>query len=125
MNVSSAGVTATTLPRHGLSISGSNTQTPPPSAESTSQPESVATPEGADADKVAAHLQNAVSAINAFLKPISNNLEFSIDEGSGKTVVKLVDTETDTVLRQYPTKEALAIARDIDRFQGLLINTEA
>jgi hypothetical protein len=58
-------------------------------------------------------------------QPISNNLEFSVDEGSGKTVVKLVDTETNTVLRQYPTKEALAIAKDIDRFQGLLINTEA
>jgi hypothetical protein len=57
--------------------------------------------------------------------PFSNNLEFSVDEGSGKTVVKLVDTETNTVLRQYPTKEALAIAKDIDRFQGLLINTEA
>lgn len=125
MNVSSAGATAIPLPRHGLSISGSNSQAPLLSVESTSQPDSVATPEGANAGKAAAHLENAVSAINAFLKPISNNLEFSIDEGSGKTVVKLVDTETDTVLRQYPTKEALAIAKDIDRFQGLLINTEA
>jgi uncharacterized FlaG/YvyC family protein len=40
-------------------------------------------------------------------------------------VVKLVDTETNTVLRQYPTKEALALARDIENFQGHLLKTEA
>jgi flagellar protein FlaG len=70
-------------------------------------------------------LKGAVDAINAFLKPFSSSIEFSIDEDSGKTIVKLMDKETNTVLRQYPTKEALAIARDIDKFQGLLVNTEA
>ena len=125
MNLSSAGAAAPTLSRHGLSISGSGSQAPLASVESTSRSESVAMPESVDPGAVAARLEDAVSAINAFLKPISDNLEFSVDEGSGKTVVKLVDTETNTVLRQYPTKEALAIAKDIDRFQGLLINTEA
>ena len=70
-------------------------------------------------------LKGAVDAINAFLKPISSSIEFSIDEDSGKTIVKLMDTETDTVLRQYPSREALAIAKDIDKLQGLLVNTEA
>jgi flagellar protein FlaG len=70
-------------------------------------------------------LQGAVDAINAFLKPISSGIEFSIDEDSGKTIVKLMDKETNTVLRQYPTKEALAIAKDIDKLQGLLMKTEA
>lgn len=70
-------------------------------------------------------LQGAVDAINDFLKPISSSIEFSIDEDSGKTIVKLMDKETNTVLRQYPTKEALAIAKDIDKLQGLLMNTEA
>lgn len=70
-------------------------------------------------------LKGAVDAINAFLKPIASSIEFSIDEDSGKTIVKLMDKETNTVLRQYPTKEALAIARDIDKLQGLLVNTEA
>ena len=125
MNVSTAGTTAIPQPRHGLSIGGSGSQAPLAAVESTSRTESAATPESVDTSAVAAHLEDAVSAINAFLKPISNNLEFSVDEGSGKTVVKLVDMETNTVLRQYPTKEALAIAKDIDRFQGLLINTEA
>lgn len=125
MNVNLTGAAATASVRPGLSISPSGLQAPPASVEPATRADLAASPENVERGTVAADLEDAVSAINAFLKPISNNLEFSIDEGSGKTVVKLVDTETNTVLRQYPTKEALAIAKDIDRFQGLLINTEA
>ena len=125
MNVSLAGAAAIASGKPGLSISPGGPQAPLGSVTPATSAEPAATPKGAEPGTIAAHLEHAVSAINAFLKPISNNLEFSIDEGSGKTVVKLVDMETNTVLRQYPTKEALAIAKDIDRFQGLLINTEA
>jgi flagellar protein FlaG len=40
-------------------------------------------------------------------------------------VVKVVDTETDQVIRQIPSEEMLAIARNIDRLQGLLVKQEA
>jgi len=40
-------------------------------------------------------------------------------------VVKMVDTETEEVLRQFPSEEMLAISKSIDRMQGLLINREA
>jgi len=125
MNVNSTGPAAIAVARPGLPISPGGAQAPLSSVDPATHADPAASPKGVEPGKIAAHLEHAVSAINAFLKPISNNLEFSIDEGSGKTVVKLVDTETNTVLRQYPTKEALAIAKDIDRFQGLLINTEA
>lgn len=70
-------------------------------------------------------LKETVKSINDFVKSFSDRLEFSIDQDSGRTVVKLVDTENNQVLRQYPTKEALAIARDIENFQGHLLKTEA
>ena len=85
----------------------------------------LATSGAEDAGTQSGQLQGAVDAINAFLKPISSSIEFSIDEDSGKTIVKLMDKETNTVLRQYPSKEALAIAKDIDKLQGLLVKTEA
>lgn len=125
MHVNLTGAAATVSARPGLSLSPGGPQAPPASVNPATRADPAATPEGGERGTVVAHLEDAVSAINAFLKPVSNNLEFSIDEGSGRTVVKLVDTETNTVLRQYPTKEALAIAKNIDRFQGLLINTEA
>lgn len=73
----------------------------------------------------AAELKHSVDAINQFLKPVASNIEFSIDESSGRTLVKVVDTETNTVIRQTPTKEVLAIAKELDKLQGLLIRDKA
>lgn len=117
----------------GLTTNVNGVQPTPAPTGLPTRPESVTASSGigdlqdasASNKQLEAHLEDAVGAVNAFLKPISSNLEFSIDEESGKTIVKLVDTETNTILRQYPTKETLAIARDIDKFQGLLIKTEA
>lgn len=71
-------------------------------------------------------LKNVVDSINRALKQSNNNLEFSVDNDSKKTVVKLVDKETGDVVRQFPSNEVLAIARSIDRIQqGLLLSRKA
>lgn len=63
-------------------------------------------------------LQAAVDAANKFLQPVARNLQFSIDDDSGKTIVKVIDTETDKVVRQIPSEEMLAISRALGRFKG-------
>jgi len=67
----------------------------------------------------------AVQSANAYVQSVSSSLKFSLDEDTGRTVVKVIDTETEEVLRQFPSEEMLAISRSIDRMQGLLINREA
>ncbi len=68
----------------------------------------------------------AVQSANAYIQEsTSSSLQFSLDQDSGRTVVKMVDTETEEVLRQFPSEEMLAISKSIDRMQGLLINREA
>ena len=68
----------------------------------------------------------AVQSANAYVQSVSNSsIQFSLDDDSGRTVVKLVDTQTEEVLRQFPSEEMLAISKSIDRMQGLLINREA
>ena len=42
----------------------------------------------------------------------------------GKRVL-LIDTDTQDVLRQFPSKEALAISHELDKLQGLLIRDKA
>ncbi len=84
-----------------------------------------ATPEQAQRSNSSARLDQAVDAINQFLKPLSSSIEFSIDEESGRTLVKVVDTETMDVLRQFPSKEALAISSQLDKLQGLLVRDKA
>lgn len=93
---------------------------PPPAAppaESTPAPVSVPAP---------AQVQQAAQMIGKAIQTFSRNLEFSVDEAAvGKTVVKVVDRETGDMIRQIPAEEALAIARALDRLQGLLIKQRA
>ena len=67
----------------------------------------------------------AVQSANAYVQSVSSSLQFSLDKDTGHTVVKMIDTETEEVLRQFPSEEMLAISKSIDRMQGLLINREA
>ena len=79
--------------------------------------------EPAEADRK--EVQQRVDELNAAMKQHASSILFSIDEESGRTIVKVVDTDTDTVLRQYPSKELLAISKQIDKFQGMFIKTQA
>lgn len=80
----------------------------------------------AEQQATAAQLQNVVDNINKALKQSNKNLEFTIDSDTKRSIVKLVDSETGDVIRQFPSEEALAISRAIDRIQqGLLLKQEA
>jgi flagellar protein FlaG len=70
-------------------------------------------------------LKSAVDKLNLSMTAASQDLEFSVDEDSKQTVVKLVDRTTHEVLRQMPTKEALEIAKSLDKAMGKLIDQHA
>ncbi|MBL8438818.1 MAG: flagellar protein FlaG [Zoogloeaceae bacterium] len=70
-------------------------------------------------------IQQAVEDLQKTIQPVAQDLQFSIDKDSGRTVVKIVDTATDKVLRQIPSEEILAIAKALDKLQGLLVKQEA
>lgn len=52
-------------------------------------------------------------------------LAFSIDDATEKLVVRITDASTGELIRQLPSEEALAIARSLDKLQGLLLKQEA
>jgi len=70
-------------------------------------------------------VEEAVQQIEQFTQTLSQNLKFSIDEDTGKTVVKIVDIQTQEVIRQIPSEEAITIARTLGKIQGLLFNGQA
>ncbi|KRB93365.1 hypothetical protein ASE07_13280 [Noviherbaspirillum sp. Root189] len=55
----------------------------------------------------------------------SANLEFSVDEDSNRTIVKVIDQQTQEVLRQIPSEEALKISKALNQVSGLLIRQKA
>lgn len=70
-------------------------------------------------------LTAAIDATNAFVSSFNNSLEFTIDDDTGTTVVRIVDNETKELVRQIPSEEMLAIAKALDTIKGLLIHQKA
>jgi len=71
-------------------------------------------------------LKKAVDVINQVMKQSNNSLEFSVDNETKLPVVKMVDSSTGELIRQYPSEETLAISRDIAQFQqGQLLKQKA
>ena len=66
-------------------------------------------------------VEKAVEDVQRFVETMTNNLQFSIDDDSGRTVVKVVDRQTEEVLRQIPSEEMLDIARALGKLKGLLV----
>ncbi|HEY0289791.1 MAG TPA: flagellar protein FlaG [Pseudomonas sp.] len=69
-------------------------------------------------------LKAAVQQIEQFVQSVRRNLEFSIDEDSGKVVVKVIASETGEVVRQLPSAEALKIADSLQNAHSLLFNAK-
>ena len=73
-----------------------------------------------------AQVQEAVDHVNQVMKQNNSNVEFSIDKDTKQTVIKVVESGTGVVIRQFPSEEMLAISRAIDQMQhSLLVNQKA
>lgn len=70
-------------------------------------------------------VNEAVQKIQGTVDNLAHNLRFSIDEDTGKTIIKVMDVHTEEVIRQIPSEEAVEIARTLDKVQGLLFNGKA
>lgn len=70
-------------------------------------------------------LNAVVKEVNDFIKPLNNSLQFSIDKETGTTVVKVIDTETQEMIKQIPSEEMLALAKALDQLKGLLVKQQA
>ncbi|QSA95859.1 flagellar protein FlaG [Methylococcus sp. EFPC2] len=68
---------------------------------------------------------DAVKDMNKFLQMVRRTLVFTVDEDSGRTVVQIKDADTDQVIRQIPPENMLTIAKQIDKFKGLLFEEKA
>jgi flagellar protein FlaG len=59
-------------------------------------------------------LEEAVSRISDYVQNQQRTLQFSVDEGSGRNVVTVLDKQTEEVIRQIPQEEILVIARRLE-----------
>lgn len=74
---------------------------------------------GNDAQGVEAEntLAAAVDRLNTNIQRLDRNLVFSLDKNSGDVVVKVIDSQTQEVIRQIPNEDVLALARHIKQYE--------
>lgn len=70
-------------------------------------------------------LTEKVSNLNDFVQNISRDLQFSVHKESGRTVVTVIDSETEEVIRKIPSDEVLKIAESLENLSGLLLKEQA
>jgi flagellar protein FlaG len=67
-------------------------------------------------------MQKAVTEANHTLRSTGRRLEFSVDQGSKTSVVKLIDEQSGEVIRQFPPEVNLRIRAFYRELQGLLVD---
>jgi len=70
-------------------------------------------------------IAKAAEDIQNFVKDMGRNLNFSVDEVTGYNVVRVVNPETNELIRQLPSEELLKIARSMKDLGNVLVNQKA
>ena len=82
-------------------------------------------PEQAEGRPQFERVESAVSQISDFVQSFQRDLLFSVDKDSDRLVVKVVDSETQEVIRQIPSEEMLRIAKNLDSAESLILSEQA
>jgi flagellar protein FlaG len=91
-------------------------------AQPVSAPERAPTAAGAPGGAVdPEQLQKLLGEIRAEVQNVQRALQFSVDEESGATIVRIIDSQTKEVIRQIPTEEVLSIASRLRAAAGGLL----
>ncbi len=69
-------------------------------------------------------VRGAVKDLNFAVQNSQRAIQFSVDDESGDVIVKVIDAETDEIIRQIPPEEVVRLAKRMDESVGSLLHTE-
>lgn len=68
-----------------------------------------------------AELDDAVSQLNDYVQNVQRDLQFEVDNESGQTIVRVVDQQTQEVVRQMPDEVAMRLAEKLQQDEPLTL----
>ena len=84
---------------------------------------------GTGGASASASLEQALQDLSGYVQNVQRNLQFDVDDTSGHTIIRVVDSETAEVIRQIPSEEVLVLARHLKSMsegeQGLFLKEKA
>lgn len=70
-------------------------------------------------------VEAAVSKLSDYVQNYQRDLRFSVDQATGRTVIKVVDSETDEVIRQIPPEHVLKLVQRLESLDSLMFEEQA
>jgi len=92
-------------------------------AESRTDPGEKNEESGNQAKLTREDVEEMVEALEDFADTVQTRLNFTIDDGTEDVVVKIMDKETDEVIKQFPAEEILELREKMQDLSGLLFST--
>jgi len=79
----------------------------------------------ADAKEAEAIAEEVVFGLNELVQDLHRELKFSIDSESGDMVIKVIDQETDEVVREIPSEEVVRLRKRLKEAEGVIFQGSA
>lgn len=119
-----------TLPKQSGTQQQVSTVVGPASVVLDKQQSAIATSESLEQQKYEQQKQTesikqTVAELNNHMQNFNRTLQFSVDETSGDSVVKVIDSETEEVVRQIPSQELLDVRNAAEKYRGILLEVKA
>lgn len=67
-------------------------------------------------------VKDLVNALNEYVSGINQRISFSIDENTQRVVVRIINRNTNEVVREVPSKEAVRLLEHLQDFVGMLVD---
>ncbi len=90
-----------------------------------SSPEQVKNSSPGQDEREPYQLSDAIQRLADFVSGAQTGITFTVDQASGEQVVRVMDKQSNEVIRQIPSEEAIQIAQALDKLQGLLVKDKA
>ncbi len=81
--------------------------------------------DGQSPAETAEQVTQAVERLNNMMQSGEQTLRFAVDDDSGRMVVRVIDAQTDEVIRQIPNEETLRFAEYVDGLAGMIFDKKA
>ncbi|MBP7712423.1 MAG: flagellar protein FlaG [Gammaproteobacteria bacterium] len=69
-------------------------------------------------------LSELAEELSELAQVVRRELDFSVDEDSGRTVIRVVDSETGKLVRQIPPEEVLTLVARFREYQAGLVEEQ-
>ena len=88
--------------RSAAAVESTDPETPP--SDAVAEERKTAKPE-----QPALDMRESVERLNDLIQSVRRELSFSIDQDSGRTVIQVIDSKTQEIVRQIPAEEVMTL----------------